>query len=96
MGTGNESAALQQQIKALLGKLGWSQNEFARRFHVDVEDEAGWGDETEVRTFQERLKKELQRATTDPQRLGRYLEYLIAHPNARPHLGRSVRNYVRG
>lgn len=82
MGTTGETTDLQQQIRTLLGQLGWSQNEFARRFYVEETSESEYDDEAELRAFQERLKKELQRPSTDPLKLNRYLDYLIAHPSA--------------
>lgn len=82
MGTTPQTAALQQEIRRLLKKLSWSQSEFANRFYVAETCESDYDDEDELRTFRERFKKELQRSTTDPELLRKYLDHLIAHPSA--------------
>ena len=38
--------------------------------------------DAEILSFQERLKKELQRDTTKPERLRKYLEIISNHPDA--------------
>jgi len=79
MGTKNESEELQSQIKLLASELGWSRNELARILYTELNE---WDDEDEITRFQGRLKKELQRSTTNPDRLRAYLSILVRHPRA--------------
>lgn len=79
MGTKSETVELQEKIKQLISDLGWSQNKLARIVYTEVYE---FDDEAEIYNFQERLKKELQRKTTGPDRLKVYLSIIIKHPEA--------------
>lgn len=79
MGTKQESLEILSQIKELIAELGWSQNRFARILYAELHE---WDDEDELLKFQERLKKELQRPTTKPDRLKAYLDLIVRHPEA--------------
>jgi len=79
MGTKQESHELILQIKELIAELGWTQNKLARILYTELYD---WDDEDEILKFQERIKKELQRTTTKPDKLRRYLELIVGHPEA--------------
>lgn len=79
MGTMEEITALQREIKSLIAKLGWSQNRLARELYTALND---WDDEDEIHSFQERLKKELQRKTTKMEKLKKYISIIIRHPEA--------------
>ncbi|OOE91745.1 hypothetical protein BZG76_10250 [Salinivibrio sp. AR647] len=80
MGTKQESHELFLQIKGLLAELGWTQNRFARILYSELHE---WDDEDEIFRFQEKLKKELQRPTTKPDRLKVYLDVMMRHPEAK-------------
>ena len=72
-------STLQREIKFLIAKLGWSQNRLARELYTALND---WDDEDEIQSFQERLKKELQRKTTKTGKLKKYISIIIRHPEA--------------
>ncbi|WP_323751454.1 hypothetical protein [Marinobacter sp.] len=74
-----EIAVLQREIKFLIAKLGWSQNRLARELYTALNN---WDDEDEIQSFQERLKKELQRKTTKTEKLKKYILIIIRHPEA--------------
>lgn len=76
MGTKKETLELQYQIKQLLSQLKWSQNGFARIVFTELND---IDNEEEIIKFQEKLKKELQRETTKPERLKEYLNIIFRH-----------------
>jgi hypothetical protein len=79
MGTNEEVLALQNQIKDLAEKLGWTQNALARKLYCEINEV---DDEDEILRFQERFKKELQRPTTNSEKLKRYIIIIISHPDA--------------
>ena len=79
MGTKSETIQLQEQIKKMIGELGWSQNQLARNIYTEINE---IDDKDEILSFQERLKKELQRPTTKPDKLKRYLSIICSHPEA--------------
>jgi len=79
MGTKQESHELLSQIKGLRAELGWSQKKLARILYSELHE---WDDEDEICRFQEKLKKELQRPTTKPNRLKVYLDVMVRHPEA--------------
>lgn len=66
---------LQAIIKQKLEELGISQAALAEKIFVADHDE---DDETALARFTETLKKQLQRASTPPGKLHRYLEILLA------------------
>ena len=79
MGTESETIGLQQEIKRIIAELGWSQNQLARNIYTEIYEV---DDEDEISSFQERVKKELQRATTKPDKLKKYLSIIYSHPEA--------------
>lgn len=80
MGTNSDTYELQEQIRSLISKLGWTQNRLAREIYVELNE---WEDPEDVRRFQEKLKKELQRPTTKPDRLKEYLRIICNHNEAK-------------
>ena len=79
MGTKQEVLEVQSQIKSLAAELGWTQNRLAQILYTELNE---WDDDNEILKFQERLKKELQRSTTKIDRLKKYLEIVVSHPEA--------------
>lgn len=79
MGTKEKTSQLQEKIKQIIRELGWSQNRLARIIYTENHD---LDDEDEILKFQERLKKELQRQTTKPDKLEKYLSIIYSHPEA--------------
>lgn len=79
MGTKTKTIELQGQIKQAIAELGWSQNQLAKNIYTETHD---IDDEVEILSFQERLKKELQRDTTKPEKLMKYLSIISSHPDA--------------
>lgn len=79
MGTKQETLEIQSQIKNLAAELGWTQNRLAQILYTELNE---WDDDEEILKFQERLKKELQRSTTKVNRLKKYLEIVVSHPEA--------------
>lgn len=80
MGTNTEKTqALQAQIRDLISKLGWTQNRLARELYIEINE---WDDENEIKSFQEKIKKELSRKTTKPERLQAHIDFIMAHPDA--------------
>jgi len=79
MGTKQEALEVQSQIKSLAAELGWTQNRLAQILYTELNE---WDDDNEILKFQERLKKELQRSTTKIDRLKKYLEIVVSHPEA--------------
>lgn len=74
MGT-ERTLELQRIIKSLIARAGWSRKSLARQLHWELSDT---DDEEELKRFEERLKKELTRPTTKPERLEHYLD-IIRH-----------------
>ncbi len=75
-----DTATAQKEIKSIISKLGWSQNRLAREIYVatyDSEDHIDSDDE--MHKLEEKLKKELSRNTTKPERLIQYLEVISRH-----------------
>ena len=73
MGT-NSSEAIRNDIHRILGLLGWSERRMAREIYyacneVDNEDE--------IRQFEEKIRKSLQRKTTKPETLSGYLSIIM-------------------
>jgi len=91
MGTNTETKGLQAEIRALIAELGWTQNKLAKVLYVEMQD---WEDEDEIHRFQERLKKELQRTTTPPEKLKKYMGLLVNHPDVQK-MTPLLRNGVR-
>ncbi len=75
MGTKQQKTEdLQKNIKEILNKLGWSYKEFADFIYCETHD---IDTEDEVRKFGEKVKKELNRKTTKPEKLEKYLDILF-------------------
>lgn len=79
MGTERDAERIKKEIKRLSKSLAWTQNKLAREIYVELNE---WDDDEEILRFQERFKKEMQRKTTNIERLKKYLEILVAHPDA--------------
>lgn len=71
----DEVKQLQAAIKSRLTEKGMSQAALAEKIFVEDHDE---DDETALASFTEALKKQLNRASTSPEKLRRYLEILLA------------------
>ncbi|HCM0819743.1 TPA: hypothetical protein N2785_004470 [Vibrio parahaemolyticus] len=65
---------LQRQIKADLKGVGWSVRYFASKYITDTDDYDT--PETDVKRFQESVKKQLSRSTTDIKLLEKYQNYI--------------------
>lgn len=66
---------LQAQIKRRLREIGKTQEELARMIFVEDHEE---DDDEATKRFVETLKKQLNRSSTPPEKLQRYLEILLA------------------
>lgn len=64
----------------LIGKMGLSRSEFARRWIWETQET---DDEKQIRSFEETFKKQLKRATTNEQKIEGYLDFLFLQPEAR-------------
>ncbi len=64
MGTEQTTLQLQGEIKRLIQQLGKSQNEAARLIYTETNE---FDDEDEIKRFEGRFKKQLQRKTTKPE-----------------------------
>ena len=64
---------LQSEINSIINKLGWSKNRLAREVYVATFDD---DNEVEIKRLEERLKKELSRSSTKPERLEEYLQII--------------------
>ncbi|CAM3474293.1 hypothetical protein [Parendozoicomonas haliclonae] len=73
---GTETQNLQKTIKDDLKRLRWSQKRLARELYVATYD---YDDDEEMGRYEERVKKDLQRPTTSPQRLNEYLRVIHQH-----------------
>ena len=71
----DDVSQLQAIIKQKLEELGISQAALAKKIFVEDHDE---DDERALARFTETLKKQLQRASTPPEKLHRYMEILLA------------------
>lgn len=80
MGTASDTAEIQGQIRKVIAELGWSQNQLARIIYTETHE---IDDEQEIGRFQEKLKKELQRATTKVETLRTYLSIILSRPEAK-------------
>lgn len=77
----NESQELVNEIKRLLSELDWSQNRLARILFMEFNE---WNDnEDEIKKFEGKLKKELQRSTTKPVLLRKYIDVIVRHDEAK-------------
>ncbi|ULH05366.1 hypothetical protein [Alcaligenes faecalis] len=72
-GDNRERACLVEEIRQLIKRVGWSQNKAAEVIH-EVLDASHT--EAELKLFQEKFKKQLQRSSTSIERLSKYLEIL--------------------
>jgi len=79
-----QTKILQKELKEIIAKLGWSQKRLAREIYiqeVDDNDDNFERERTEIKKFEERIKKDLSRDTTKPKRLSHYLEIIARHPD---------------
>lgn len=72
-----------QQIKNALNALGWSHARFADVLYEELYDNDDFKDTDryEINRLKERIKKQLQRSTTNEEVLEQYLRILSAHPD---------------
>ena len=75
MGT-METLELQNEIKKIIGELGWSQNRLAREIYTATFDD---DDLDEITKLEAILKKHLKRESTNPNRLLKYLKIISQH-----------------
>ncbi|MAJ68054.1 MAG: hypothetical protein CL584_00160 [Alteromonadaceae bacterium] len=75
MGTEQTTLQLQGEIKRLIQQLGKSQNEAARFIYTETYE---FDDDDEIKRFEGRFKKQLQRKTTKPEFLQGYLNILTS------------------
>lgn len=75
---GKETYRLQQEIKGLIKRLGWSQKRFAREIQA-MDEDSDYATQKEVTQYEERVKKHLSRPTVAPELLERYLQQLQSH-----------------
>lgn len=80
MGTKQEALKIQSQLKGLMRELGWTQNKLARIIFVELHDD---DNDEEIEAFQEQFKKALLRDTTKIERLQKFLEIAVSHPDAK-------------
>ena len=75
---GTETQRIQEEIKILIARLGWSQKTLAGElWALEYDDDCP--QKAEVNRFAERLKKQLTRPTAAPKKLQRYLDLLQTH-----------------
>jgi hypothetical protein len=70
----------QQLLKTLILQMGWSNNAFARRW---IWEKSDTDDETEIKQFEGRFKKQLARDTTKERLIDAYLDFLYLQPEAK-------------
>lgn len=75
---GTETHRLQKEIKRLIKRLGWSQKRLARELQAMEEDD-GCATNQEVKQYEERVKKHLNRPTVSSELLERYLQQIQEH-----------------
>jgi len=71
-----DTGLIQKEIKSVISMLGWSQNRLAREIYVATYK---YDDDDEINKLEGRLKKELSRATSKPERLLEYLAIISRH-----------------
>ncbi len=77
MGT-ERTLELQKAIESVIARVGWSRKVLARQLYWELNDT---DNPEEIKRFEERLKKELTRATTKPELLEHYLDVLRQLPD---------------
>lgn len=78
---GTESTdILKNEIRRMIGLLGWSERRMAREIYCSLNDT---DNEDEIRQFEEKVKKALQRNTTKAATLEGYLSVIMQHDEAR-------------
>lgn len=71
-----ETLKLQNEIKKIIGELGWSRKRLAREVYTATFDD---DDLDEIKKLEENIKKHLNRESTNPNRLLKYLEIISYH-----------------
>lgn len=71
-----ETKELQDQLRKLAAKMGWSINELARNIYTELHD---FDDEDEIRRFEQNFIKHLSRETTKKEKLSEYLDVISRH-----------------
>lgn len=79
MGTNGDSEPVSSkgELEKVLGQLGWSKRRLARVVYAELNDD---DDPGEISRLEERIKKEFQRSSTNPDRFLGYLRILEAQP----------------
>lgn len=75
-----DALELQKKIKELAKKYSWSQEQLAREIYVKQNPDDENDDSIAMKRFEASFKKQLNRKTTSPHTLQRYLELLIQDP----------------
>ncbi|WGO97850.1 hypothetical protein QFX18_17720 [Saccharophagus degradans] len=71
-----ETKELQNQLRNLAAKMGWSINELARNIYTEIND---FDNEDEIRKFEQNFIKSLSRSTTKKEKLSEYLDIISRH-----------------
>jgi hypothetical protein len=71
-----ETDELQDQLRTLAAKMGWSINELARNIYTELNE---FDDEDEIRKFEQNFIKSLSRSTTKKEKLSEYLDIISKH-----------------
>lgn len=72
-----ESKQLISEIKRVCERLGWSQKELAEKIYLELNDD---DNEKNIEAFCFAFVKQLQRTTTNPERLKEYLSIISNLP----------------
>lgn len=93
MGTNRdiESMGAREELKKSMQELGWSISRLAEVVYVHLNDD---DDQAGIAKLAEKIKKELQRRTTKPERFEQYLKILQSHPEFSKTTGRVLPVYV--
>lgn len=77
---GTETEKLQEEIKILLKKISWSQKRLGRELYYERSDT---DNDDELQQWEEKIKKQLNRSSTDASTLQAYLDFILSHEEAR-------------
>lgn len=89
-GDNSERACFVEEIRQLIKRVGWSQNRAAEVIYTKLVE---CFTEDELKSFQEKFKKQLQRGSTSIERLSKYLEILRWDSDVK-HSGAVLNTYV--
>lgn len=71
-----ETKELQNQLRNLAAKMGWSITQLARNIYTEIHD---FDNEDEIRKFEQNFSKSLSRNTTKKEKLSEYLDIISRH-----------------